>query len=156
MNQFKVEYDGSKATESDVGVTLKVMFVVRFKEYIGLVADHQASFNFEIVCPTTLHSNTLTMPTSALNFYDVANPGKGNIAAPKVAFAPSVCFTITNYELVVKNKPLEDPTKIIKVSADKTGFIIETSDRNHVGKHVFTVQVVVSSGEKIQSHDFAL
>ena len=44
LNPFKIEYDGNQAVDADVGLTHVINYTVRLKEYVGLAADHQASF----------------------------------------------------------------------------------------------------------------
>ena len=44
LNPFKIDYDGTKAVDADVGLTHVIKYTVRLKEYVGLAADHQASF----------------------------------------------------------------------------------------------------------------
>lgn len=129
-NPFKVEYDGSKATEADVGSALKIPYRVKLKEYAGIVTDHTATFNLKILCPSLVQSSTLTVPTLALNFYDVADPARLEIKTPTIVLLPGVCFKVTGYDIAFKDaKPEDDPPSFIAMKTDKTNFEVETNDR---------------------------
>lgn len=65
-----------------------VGYTVSFKEYGGIATSHTGSFIFEIVCPKTLVNKKIIEATNGHNFYDVANPSKIKILAPRVQLEP--------------------------------------------------------------------
>ena len=46
LNDFSIDYDQAAASEADIGITYTVAYTVQFKQYLWIVADHTASFNF--------------------------------------------------------------------------------------------------------------
>ena len=154
-NPFKVNYDGSKATEDDVGKDLVIAYTVKLQEYAGILTDYTATFEFKIVCPALVQIKTLTVPTHALNFYDVADPEKSKIKIPTIVLLPGVCFKVESYEIALKDAKLGDlPPEFIAMKSDKSNFEVLTNDRSYVGLHVITIKAVIDNKEKLLEHDF--
>lgn len=152
---FKINYDGAKAVDQDVGVTHVINYKVTFKEYAGIAA-HTGSFNFIIKCPETVVSSAISKAIESFNYYDVPNPAMSTIEAPVITLIPGVCFTITGYKLTLKDDPAATLPEFIAVAADLSGIVVNTNDRQYVGEHSFTITSLTSSSEEVQAHDFKL
>ena len=147
LNPFTIDYDGNYANESNIGIIYAVQYSVSFKEYASVpLSPHLSTFNFEIKCPATVQSSTLTKPTEPINFYDVANPKMIKIKVPQIILVPGVaCFTITGYEILNK-KDLTTSPSFVSLSSDKLEFKVLTDDRKFVGLHVITLKALINSG----------
>ena len=120
LDPFEINYDGNHALESEVGTVFAVKYKVTFKEYgEDNISPTQFTFDFEIKCPSTVQSSSLTKAIEANNFYDVADPEKVEIKVPVIAYAPGVCFTITGQEVLYKEDSTKAPT-FVSLSTDKS------------------------------------
>ena len=188
---FTINYDGSKAFETETKIPYKVYFKVTFKEY-EFIPTYTSSFSFEIQCPKLVHTSSIIEATKETVFYDVANPRLLKVPVPTILHDPYIqvpgvgCFfEVIGFEIYYRvlydekkasenrlfDQPLEltysqavalqfvlpdENTQPTSLNPDDFDFEFLTNNRTFVGLHEFTVKYMMSSGEKLQPHDFNL